>query len=202
MNPWGGFANASRKTMERASATLSDEVDRRNGEDTMADATRADTEAMGATGNVSTGMTDTDRRDTERTTETDAGASPESPMERLPAGHGGEKTVQPGWFRQMLPYGEIYTLEWEPEVLFKLGKDVAEVVHRYVTGRVRREILKHTVMHTLLSAWALPAQAISVLGFIDGTWTIAIDRAEKAGHALADVLMVRQIGEEMHSVIL
>lgn len=58
-----------------------------------------------------------------------------------------------GWFRKIIPYGEIYTLEWEPEVLQQLGDDVTRFVHKFVSGKVKKEILKQTVLNTVMAAW-------------------------------------------------
>ncbi|KAL5099520.1 hypothetical protein RYX36_003847 [Vicia faba] len=46
-----------------------------------------------------------------------------------------------------------------------------------------------TVLSALLTALAWPAALLSVTEFIDSTWSIAIDRSDKAGKLLADVLL-------------
>ncbi|MED6181364.1 hypothetical protein PIB30_118547 [Stylosanthes scabra] len=55
------------------------------------------------------------------------------------------------------------------------------------------ELMKHgammTVMSALLTALAWPATLLAATDFIDSTWTIAIDRSDKAGKLLAEVLL-------------
>ncbi|KHN36057.1 Transmembrane and coiled-coil domain-containing protein 4 [Glycine soja] len=46
-----------------------------------------------------------------------------------------------------------------------------------------------TVLHALLTALAWPAALLAATEFIDSTWTIAIDRSDKAGKLLAEVLL-------------
>ncbi|CAK7334381.1 unnamed protein product [Dovyalis caffra] len=46
-----------------------------------------------------------------------------------------------------------------------------------------------TVLGTLLAALAWPATLLAATDFIDSKWTIAIDRSDKAGKLLAEVLL-------------
>ena len=49
-------------------------------------------------------------------------------------------------------------------------------------------------MAPLLAAWALPSTALNALSFIDSPWAVAIDRADKAGVALAEALLTGAAG--------
>ncbi|KAL2348581.1 hypothetical protein Fmac_002581 [Flemingia macrophylla] len=64
--------------------------------------------------------------------------------------------------------------------------------HGNVSG-IATELMRQgammTVMHALLTALAWPATLFAATEFIDSVWTIAIDRADKAGKLLAEVLL-------------
>lgn len=53
--------------------------------------------------------------------------------------------------------------------------------------------IKYTVLHSFMAAFALPGYVGKAMSFIDSAWAIAVDRADKAGAALADTLMVRRL---------
>ena len=53
------------------------------------------------------------------------------------------------------------------------------------------EFLKQTLLSTLMAAWTWPSYIVKSFKYIDSPWTVGIDRADKAGAVLAQVLLVR-----------
>ncbi|MED6181366.1 hypothetical protein PIB30_118547 [Stylosanthes scabra] len=84
---------------------------------------------------------------------------------------------------------ERYVLQWESKNLIA----VSTAIQDWLTSRIAMELMKHgammTVMSALLTALAWPATLLAATDFIDSTWTIAIDRSDKAGKLLAEVLL-------------
>ncbi|KAK6922641.1 Protein of unknown function DUF726 [Dillenia turbinata] len=84
---------------------------------------------------------------------------------------------------------EKYALQWESKNLIA----VSTAIQDWLTSRVAMELMKQgammTVLSTLLTALAWPAALLAVTDFIDSKWTIAVDRSDKAGKLLAEVLM-------------
>ncbi|PIN16614.1 hypothetical protein CDL12_10732 [Handroanthus impetiginosus] len=84
---------------------------------------------------------------------------------------------------------ERYALQWESKHLIA----VSTAIQDWLTSKIATEIMKRgammTVLSTLMTALAWPATLLSLTDFIDSKWTIAIDRSDKAGKLLADVLM-------------
>ncbi|KAL4372959.1 hypothetical protein HN51_006949 [Arachis hypogaea] len=84
---------------------------------------------------------------------------------------------------------ERYALQWESKNLIA----VSTAIQDWLTSRIAMELMKQgammTVMSALLTALAWPATLLAATDFIDSTWTIAIDRSDKAGKLLAEVLL-------------
>ncbi|KAG5145016.1 hypothetical protein JHK84_030559 [Glycine max] len=82
-----------------------------------------------------------------------------------------------------------YALQWESKNLFSLSTAIQD----WLSSRIATELMKQgatmTVLHALLTALAWPAALLAATEFIDSTWTIAIDRSDKAGKLLAEVLL-------------
>lgn len=98
------------------------------------------------------------------------------------------------WFADMLPGAEVWALEWEPEVLSTLGRNLQEMLGKMLVGRATAEVLKATVLHGLMAAWSLPSTVIGAYSWIDSPWSMAVNRAVKSGEALANVLEQRVVG--------
>ncbi|KAL3720465.1 hypothetical protein ACJRO7_005304 [Eucalyptus globulus] len=83
---------------------------------------------------------------------------------------------------------ERYALQWESKHLIA----VSTAIQDWLTSRVAMELMKQgamlTVLSTLLTALAWPATLLVATDFIDSKWTIAINRSDKAGKLLAEVL--------------
>ncbi|CAL0311475.1 unnamed protein product [Lupinus luteus] len=84
---------------------------------------------------------------------------------------------------------ERYALQWESKNLIA----VSTAIQDWLTSRFAMELMKQgamlTVLSALLTALAWPATLLAATEFIDSTWTIAIDRSDKAGKLLAEVLL-------------
>lgn len=83
---------------------------------------------------------------------------------------------------------ERYILQWESEHLIA----VATAIEDWLTSKIAIELMKQgamwTVLSTLLAALTLPATLLSAMDIIDSKWAIAVDRSDKAGKLLAEVL--------------
>ncbi|KAG5623387.1 hypothetical protein H5410_008605 [Solanum commersonii] len=97
-----------------------------------------------------------------------------------------EDFVRP-WERQH-DNSERYVLQWESKNLIA----VSTAIQDWLTSRLAMELMKRgammTVLKTLLTALALPATLLAMTDFIDSKWAIAVDRSDKAGKLLAEVL--------------
>ncbi|KAG6383735.1 hypothetical protein SASPL_156500 [Salvia splendens] len=84
---------------------------------------------------------------------------------------------------------ERYALQWESEHLIA----VSTAIQDWLTSKIAMELMKQgammTVLSTLMTALAWPAALLSLTSFIDSSWAIAIDRSDKAGKMLAEVLL-------------
>ncbi|KAL6558935.1 hypothetical protein OROMI_019285 [Orobanche minor] len=84
---------------------------------------------------------------------------------------------------------ERYALQWESKNLIA----VSTAIQDWLTSKIAVEVMKKgammTVLHTLMTALAWPTALLSLTDFIDSQWTIAIDRSDKAGKMLAEVLL-------------
>lgn len=84
---------------------------------------------------------------------------------------------------------ERYALQWESKNLIA----VSTAIQDWLTSRLAMELMKQgamlTVLSTLLAALAWPATLFALTDFIDSKWTIAVDRSDKAGILLAEVLL-------------
>ena len=101
--------------------------------------------------------------------------------------------VRPPWSFTHRYSGEVYTVKFESMLLMELCDSVTDLAVEFV-GTATKEILKQTAMHALMAAVALPVALISAANMIDGTWTLAIERAEEAGLELAKILTSKSAG--------
>ncbi|KAI4327693.1 hypothetical protein L6164_020122 [Bauhinia variegata] len=84
---------------------------------------------------------------------------------------------------------ERYALQWESKNLIA----VSTAIQDWLTSKIAMGLMKQgammTVLSTLLTALAWPAALLVATDFIDSKWAIAIDRSDKAGKLLAEVLL-------------
>jgi hypothetical protein len=141
---WGGKGNASPDILNQASSSISSTLGIDENTQT-GESKQSSTTAKGE------GVSSTQRKpqkDEHKEEEEEEEEDTEEMPDTVP-----EVKSSRGWFRKMIPYGEIYSLEWEPKVLQQLGDDVSRFLHKFVAGKVRNQILKYTVMNTLMAAW-------------------------------------------------
>jgi len=93
--------------------------------------------------------------------------------------------------------GELYTVKWETELLQELCDSVADLAFDLVSGGTA-QILKHTAITAsiapLVTAFAFPYALVNAANMIDGTWTLAVERADEAGKELARSLLFSTAG--------
>ncbi|KAE8655051.1 cytochrome P450 84A1 [Hibiscus syriacus] len=84
---------------------------------------------------------------------------------------------------------ERFALLWESNNLIA----VSTVIQDYLTSSIGYELMRQgammTVLSSLVAALALPAVLLSATSFIDSKMSIAVDRSDKAGKLLAEVLL-------------
>lgn len=87
----------------------------------------------------------------------------------------------------------IVTVRWESELLTELCDSVADLAFDLVSGGTT-QILRHTALSALFSAVAWPYALVNAANMIDGTWTLAVERADEAGRELAKSLLFSNAG--------
>ncbi|KAL7089828.1 hypothetical protein ACP275_12G002000 [Erythranthe tilingii] len=84
---------------------------------------------------------------------------------------------------------ERYAIQWESKNLIA----VSTAIQDWLTSKIATEMMKQgammTVLSTLMTALAWPSALLTLTNFIDSKWTIVIDRSDKAGKLLAEVLL-------------
>ncbi|TYI93122.1 hypothetical protein E1A91_D02G116700v1 [Gossypium mustelinum] len=84
---------------------------------------------------------------------------------------------------------ERYVLKWESKNLIALNAGIME----WITSKVASNLLEGgamlTVLSTLLAEEPLPAALLAASDLIDSAWAIAVDRSDKAGKLLAELLI-------------
>mmetsp|Transcript_8760 Transcript_8760/g.17949 ORF Transcript_8760/g.17949 Transcript_8760/m.17949 type:complete len:1081 (+) Transcript_8760:104-3346(+) len=103
------------------------------------------------------------------------------------------KHVVPVWDFGSQYGGELYSVKWESKLLLELRDCVTGVAVELATGATR-QILYQTALHSLMATIALPYALVSAAHMIDGTWTLAIERADEAGVVLAQSLLRSKAG--------
>ncbi|KAI0907051.1 hypothetical protein F4823DRAFT_37257 [Ustulina deusta] len=109
-----------------------------------------------------------------------------------------------GWLRDVddvvLPWKvlgeglETFALRFEVEALESLGKSLRTLITSLAWKFAKSEIIKRTVFAALMAGlW--PISLINASRIIDNPWSIASQRAQKAGEVLADSLINRAQGE-------
>eukprot|EP00252_Welwitschia_mirabilis_P024108 TRINITY_DN7027_c0_g1_i1.p1 TRINITY_DN7027_c0_g1~~TRINITY_DN7027_c0_g1_i1.p1 ORF type:complete len:221 (+),score=51.69 TRINITY_DN7027_c0_g1_i1:24-665(+) len=70
---------------------------------------------------------------------------------------------------------------------------VSTAIQDWLTSNLASELMKRgamlTVLSTLVAALTLPSALLSATSFIDGKWSMAVDRSDKAGKLLAEALL-------------
>ncbi|KAK3153035.1 hypothetical protein QOZ80_2BG0166790 [Eleusine coracana subsp. coracana] len=84
---------------------------------------------------------------------------------------------------------ERYILQWESKHIIVLSTAMQDWIASRFAMELMREGAMQTVLSGIISAFAWPATLVSVADFIDSKWSVAIDRSDKAGKMLAEVLL-------------
>ncbi|KAJ1925438.1 hypothetical protein IWQ60_004558 [Tieghemiomyces parasiticus] len=87
-----------------------------------------------------------------------------------------------------------YVLRFETEALLAVGNAFNHLLGTEAVHFAAGQVLKQTVLATLISAMAWPMAIIKVGQLIDNPWSVGLNRARSAGELLADVLISRAQG--------
>ncbi|XMA13230.1 hypothetical protein WAI453_006021 [Rhynchosporium graminicola] len=115
-----------------------------------------------------------------------------------------------GWITQrediIIPWralgreSEVFALRWELEALSKLGSSLESVVKSAAWGIAKKEIISRTIFASLMTAlWPIGLLRISKI--VDNPFSVAKNRADKAGLVLADALINKAQGERPVTLI-
>ncbi|KAF7546223.1 hypothetical protein G7Z17_g8591 [Cylindrodendrum hubeiense] len=89
---------------------------------------------------------------------------------------------------------EVFALRYELKTLLALGSALRALVGSFAWNTIKVEILKRTVLATLLAAlW--PVQVLAAAANVDNPFNRAHNRSRKAGKLLADALINKVQGE-------
>lgn len=83
---------------------------------------------------------------------------------------------------------ETYTIEFEPDVLSKLGNSIAITMSQDLAIFAGKAILLQTVVGTLTAALSWPITIMQYAATLDNTWAVSRQKTEQAAIILADVL--------------
>ena len=89
--------------------------------------------------------------------------------------------------------GELYTVRWESELLQTICDCVLDLAVDVVSGATV-QILRQTILSTLVAAVIWPTTLLVLADMIDGEWTLAVERADEAGRELARTLLYSRAG--------
>ncbi|RQM05010.1 hypothetical protein DH86_00003744 [Scytalidium sp. 3C] len=129
--------------------------------------------------------------------------APDDPRLRVTIGVSGwltqkEDVITP--WRALGHQSEVFALRWELEALTKLGTSMEMVAKTAAWSVAKKEIIKRTIFASLMEAlWPLSILKISKI--IDNPFSVAKNRADKAGLVLADALISKAQGERPVTLI-
>lgn len=119
-------------------------------------------------------------------------------------------TLHSGWLTQkediITPWralgsqSEVFALRWELEALTKLGSSLESVVKSAAWSVAKKEIIARTIFASLMDAlW--PVALLKVSKVVDNPFSVAKNRADKAGLVLADAIINKAQGERPVTLI-
>ncbi|KAF4627484.1 hypothetical protein G7Y89_g10671 [Cudoniella acicularis] len=110
----------------------------------------------------------------------------------------GDDVIKP--WRILGKDSEVFALRYEMKALLELGNSLKSMVSSYAWSYVKIEILKRTVLATLMTAlW--PITLLKMATSIDNPFAVARNRSEKSGAVLADALINKAQGERPVTLI-
>lgn len=89
--------------------------------------------------------------------------------------------------------GDIYSVNWEPEMLQSTGQTIQILGTEALTQTIQ-QILGATVLSTLMAGLSTPLILTKISYLIDNPWTTALARGDAAGLILADSIIDRNLG--------
>ncbi|KAK5112452.1 hypothetical protein LTR62_004208 [Meristemomyces frigidus] len=89
--------------------------------------------------------------------------------------------------------GDIYSINWEPEMLQSTGETIQILGTEALTQTIQ-QILGATFLATLMAGLSLPIVLTKLAYLIDNPWTVSLARADSTGLILADSLIDRNLG--------
>ncbi|KAK6125726.1 hypothetical protein DH2020_040530 [Rehmannia glutinosa] len=84
---------------------------------------------------------------------------------------------------------ERYVLKWESKNLIAVSTAIQDWLTSSIAMGMMKQGAMMTVLSSLLTALAWPATLFVLTDFIDSKWTVAVNRSDKAGKLLAEVLL-------------
>ncbi|KAK5172315.1 uncharacterized protein LTR77_003953 [Saxophila tyrrhenica] len=89
--------------------------------------------------------------------------------------------------------GDIYSVNWEPDMLKSTGQTIQILATEALTQTVQ-QILASTVLTALMAGLSLPIILTKLSYLIDNPWTVSLARADATGLILADSIIDRNLG--------
>ncbi|KAF2163894.1 hypothetical protein M409DRAFT_68157 [Zasmidium cellare ATCC 36951] len=89
--------------------------------------------------------------------------------------------------------GDIYSVNWEPEMLQSTGQTIQILGTEALTQTIQ-QILGATVLSTLMAGLSTPIVLAKISYLIDNPWTSSLVRADATGLILADSIIDRNLG--------
>lgn len=103
-------------------------------------------------------------------------------------------------WRTLNDESEVFALRWELEALTELGNSMHSIVKSAAFDMAKKEIISKTIFASLMSAlW--PIALLKISKVVDNPFSICMNRADKAGAILADVLINKTQGERPVTLI-
>ncbi|KAH9815667.1 putative membrane protein [Teratosphaeria destructans] len=89
--------------------------------------------------------------------------------------------------------GDIYSVNWEPEMLQSTGQTIQILGTEALTQTIQ-QILGATFLATLMAGLSLPIVLTKLAYIVDNPWSVSLARADATGLILADSLIDRNLG--------
>lgn len=89
--------------------------------------------------------------------------------------------------------GDIYSINWEPEMLQSTGQTIQILATEALTQTIQ-QILAATALTGLMAGLSAPIMLAKLAYLIDNPWTVSLARADATGLILADSLLDRNLG--------
>ena len=89
--------------------------------------------------------------------------------------------------------GDIYSINWEPEMLQSTGQTVQILATEALTQTIQ-QILGSTILTALMAGLSVPIVLTKLSYLIDNPWTVSLARADATGLIFADSLIDRNLG--------